>query len=434
MPSETTIRLNKPLVLIFIVLLVVLAFLIPSDVFYYLFYAALLLLLGSYYWTWQTGAKISLERQIRDDWVQVGDKLREYFVLNNRSRLPVLWLEVEDRSTLPGYEASRVESVGPGERRRWRAESVCRRRGLYVIGPARLSTGDPFGLFTASCDAPETRSFLVYPPIWTLPGFDLPRGALPGSSRSSLRTQEVTTLVSSTRPYVPGDSLNRIHWLSTARQPQGNLIVKEFDLEPSGNLWIVLDMDESVQAGSGDESTEEYGVALAASLAYKSLEQSKSVGLITYGDNHVVIPPDRGRRQLGNILRELAVARAKGSYPVDRVLVEVSSSMGRGMTLAVITPSLNPDWVAILYTLARRGLAPAAILLDAVSFGGLQQATSAQAVADDLTRLGLTAYIVQKGQHFPTLSAGLREGAKQPAAEVTRTLATGRVITQPVSP
>ena len=66
-----------------------------------------------------------------------------------------------------------------------------------------------------------------------------------------------------------------------------------------------------MQAGKDEESTEEYGVSVAASLAFKMLEQNKTVGLIAYGEQQVVLPPERGRRQLGHILRELATAKAK---------------------------------------------------------------------------------------------------------------------------
>jgi uncharacterized protein (DUF58 family) len=334
----------------------------------------------------------------------------------------VLWVETDDKSDLPGYQASRVETVtSRGGKAWWDAQAVCKRRGLFTLGPVTARTGDPFGIFTATWTDPTTKTFLVYPPIVELPGIDLPRGMLPGAARSSFRTHNITTNVSGIREYLPGDSLSRIHWLSTARRNE--LIVKEFDLEPSGNLWIVLDLEESVQAGSGDESTEEYGVSIAASLAFKMLEQNKTVGLIAYGERQVVLPPERGRRQLGHILRELATAKAKGTYPLDHVVTQLGASFGRGMTITIVTPSVDRAWVAAMLSMTRRGLAPAAVVMDPESFGGKPGAPQ---MVNDLANLGIPAYLIRQGQQFNTVArtAPLQE------KKAYRVLGTGRVIEQ----
>jgi uncharacterized protein (DUF58 family) len=424
--EQLSIRLNSRLIVLLLGLLLILAIVVSNRLLYYLFYTVALMAIFSYYWTRQTATGLKLQRETRSDWVQVGDRLRERFVVSNASRWPVLWVETEDKSDLPGYQASRVETVtNRGGKAWWDAQAICKRRGLYTLGPVTMRTGDPFGLFTATWVNPRTQSFLVYPPILELPGLDLPRGMLPGAARSSFRTQHVTTNVSGIRDYLPGDSLNRIHWLSTARH--GELIVKEFDLEPSGNLWIVLDLDASVQAGKAEESTEEYGVSVAASLAFKMLEQNKTVGLIAYGEQQVVLPPERGRRQLGHILRELATAKATGSYPLDHVITQLGTNFGRGMTIAVITPSVDRAWVAAILAMTRRGLSPAAITLDAASFGGQAGAPN---IVNDLANLSIPAYLIRQGQKFNTIArtAPLQE------RKVYRVLGTGRVIQQDVNP
>jgi uncharacterized protein (DUF58 family) len=423
--EQLSIRLNSRLIVLLLGVLLILAIVVSNRLLYYLFYTVALMAVFAYYWTRQTAGGLRLQRETRSDWVQVGDRLRERFVVSNSSRWPVLWVETEDKSDLPGYQASRVETVtSRGGKAWWDAQAICKRRGLYTLGPVTMRTGDPFGLFTATWTNPKTQSFLVYPPIVELPGLDLPRGMLPGAARSSFRTQHVTTNVSGIRDYLPGDSLNRIHWLSTARHNE--LIVKEFDLEPSGNLWIVLDLDASVQAGKDEESSEEYGVSAAASLAFKMLEQNKTVGLIAYGEQQVVLPPERGRRQLGHILRELATAKAGGSYPLDHVITQLGTNFGRGMTIAIITPSVDRAWVAAVLAMTRRGLSPAAVVLDGGSFGGKPGAAD---IVTDLANLGIPAYLIRQGQKFNTIArtAPLQE------KKAYRVLATGRVIEQDVS-
>jgi hypothetical protein len=46
----------------------------------------------------------------------------------------------------------------------------------------------------------------------------------------------------------------------------GKLIVKDFDIDLSEKVWLILDLSLEAQAGSGTESTQEYGINIAASI------------------------------------------------------------------------------------------------------------------------------------------------------------------------
>jgi uncharacterized protein (DUF58 family) len=169
-------------------------------------------------------------------------------------------------------------------------------RGKFRLGPATLISGDPFGIFRLERSVPGSNEVLVYPRTTALPGFSLPSAELPGGQDVRSRAFHVTPNVSTIREYQPGDSFNRIHWRSTARLSQ--LMVKEFELDPTAEVYLVLDMQERVQqilaptrAGRGDrplneqriaESTEEYGVQTAASIARHLLEQNRMLGLISW--------------------------------------------------------------------------------------------------------------------------------------------------------
>ena len=412
-----SIRLKNPTLVLLTVALGGMALAFASSLFFYVFYVCLILVLVSYLWVRALAGRVTLAREMRSDWVQVGDQLRERFTLTNESRVGVLWVEIQDRSNVPGYEAGRVETVGGRQYRKWGAKAVCRRRGLYTLGPVTIRLGDPFGLFHASWDQPATRSFLVYPPLFDLPGLDLPRGAVQGASRTNLRTQQVTTNVATVRAYQAGDSLNRIHWPSTART--GALMVKEFDLEPSGNLWIVLDLDRHWQAGEGDESTLEYGINIAGSLAHKVLAENRAVGLVAYGATPVVLQPDKGLRQLRRMLEHLAVAQV-GDYALPTLLADLGASFGRGMTVAVVTASADPAWTVGLVDLARRSLTPAAVILDSRSFGSANDNT---VLMGELARFNIRSFPIRQGQRFSPL--GSQRQRQEPGYRV---LASGRVI------
>jgi uncharacterized protein (DUF58 family) len=385
---------------------------------------------GAYLWAQQMARHLEVVREQHYGWAHVGDLLEERFTLSNQSALPVLWLEIDDQSDLPGYSARSVRSAESNQAVTWRTEGICRQRGLFTLGPWRARTTDPLGLFEVVYDHPEARSILVYPPIVHLPELRLPRGAATGAGRSARAALEVTANAAGVRNYVPGDAVNRVHWASTARRDE--LMVKTFDLEPSGDLWIVLDMDSAVHAGEGEDSTEEYGVILAASLSNRALEENRAAGLVAYGTTvsaagagteplPTLVMPQKGRAQQWLILQALARVRAGGRWPLHRVLAEMDRNLGRGTILAVITPSLDPSWVAGLLPPMRRGVAPTVLLLDPATFGGQGDAT---ALIGLLADFGVPAERIVQGMPFRPIMEHKPRG--RPELKVLH--GTGRVI------
>jgi uncharacterized protein (DUF58 family) len=380
---------------------------------------ALGLLLGvGYVWARALARQVTCRRELCHGWVQVGDLLEEVFTLRNDSPWPVLWAEVVDGSNLEGYAVSRVAAVNPRSRVQWSNYGECRRRGLFTLGPWELQMSDPFGFFEVAQRYPQVTSLLVYPPVVHLPPLDLPKGAAEGQAQARYRAQQWTANAAGVRDYLPGDPLRRIHWPSTARRE--SLLVKAFDLEVSGDLWVLLDLDEEVQAGEGEESTGEYGVILAASLADKALRQGRAVGLVAYGGERAFVSAGWGRGHLWNVLRTLAVTSVGGRWPLARVIAETGRVLQRGTTVVIITSSCDPAWPGELLPLARRDIAASVILLDAASFGGEGNVVAMQGV---LANQGVTCHVIQQGFPFRHVVPLQRRGHWE-----FKTLATGRVI------
>jgi len=192
-----------------------------------------------------------------------------------------------------------------------------------------------------------------------------------GSHAQPLRTPHTTPHATSIRPYAPGDSYNRIHWKSTARQ--GELQVKEFDLEQTADVWIYLDLQSRVHTGGGDESTLEYGVRAAASIAARALGENRNVGMTASGTRIGVLPADRGPRQYQKVMQVLAAVMANGNYPLAHVLIDGVGRLRRGMSAIVITPSLERDWVRSLSGLRNRGVESVIVLLDPLAFAAVER-------------------------------------------------------------
>lgn len=383
---------------------------------YHLWYLLTAVLAFSFIWAWTGIRWLDVRRRTQTNRSQVGKLAEEHFIVTNRSPLPKLWLEVRDYSTLPDHHASRVlGALGGRATRTWSIKTRCLHRGRFLLGPVSLTSGDPFGLFTrqrALRNLGET-AFIVYPAIIDLPFFAPLRGPLSGGNAMHRRTHNVTTNVAGIRDYAPGDSFNRIHWPSTART--GRLISKEFELDPTADVWLFLDLDRNAQVEAAwpeevrDEaqlpwerawklrlppSTVEYGVTLMASLAKHFVAQDQAVGFIGYSRRREVIPADRGERQLTKILEMLAVIAAEGRIPIGEVIAAEGPHLGRNTTAIIVTATHLDYWVMAAYDLQRRSINVVPIVLDLKSFGG---PTSNERVAQQLAASGLLTYLIHEG-------------------------------------
>ena len=377
--------------------------------FFHLFYLLLALLALSYLWAWSNLHGLRVERETFTHRSQVGDEARERITIRNLWGAPKLWVELRDHSDMPNHGSGFVTYLPAHERRRWSARTLCTMRGKFTLGPATLVSGDPFGIFRLERPVPGSSEVLVYPRTTSLPGFSLPSAELPGGQDVKSRAFHVTPNVSTIREYQPGDSFNRIHWRSTARI--GQLMVKEFELDPTAEVYLVLDMQERVQqvlapvrAARGGrplneqriaESTEEYGVQAAASISRHLLEQNRMLGLISWGQHREVIPAERESRQLFKILEALAVLRAHGAQPLAEVLAAEATRFGRNCTLVIITPSLDERWVVSLQHLLYRGVRAVVVLVEPQSFGGWRDSLAIQA---RLAELRVPTYVYAQGQ------------------------------------
>jgi uncharacterized protein (DUF58 family) len=344
----------------------------------------------SYLWAKSLARDLRLTREMRFGWAQVGDQLEERFTFANDGWAPALLAEVKDHSTMPGYRADRGTGVGGRSSSRWTQRAVCARRGLFTLGPTTLRTGDPFGLYTVTLHYPASVPLLVLPPIVPLPTIEVSPGGRAGEGRPRPSAPERTINAAGVREYLPGDSLRWIHWRTSARHD--SLFVRVFDGIPASDWWIVLDMDRRVQVGEGQDSTEEHGVILAASLADRGLRLQRRVGLVAHGEDLVWLPPRRGDDRRWRILRTLALI-SPGSYSLSDLLVRTGPALGQRASLVVITPAVAGDWVESLVPLARRGVTPTVLLLDPVSFGGGGDVRGAVALP---ANLGVTHHVITR--------------------------------------
>lgn len=323
-------------------------------------------------WVRSLAHGLRLTREMRFGWAQVGDRVEERFSLSNASWVPALWVEIIDHSTLPGHHASRAIGIEASSESHWSTWSVCTRRGVYVLGPTTVRSGDPFGVYTVSLEFPFSTTMFVMPPVVPLSNLQIAPGGRAGEGRRRIEAWERSLNSASVRDYIPGDRLSSIHWATTAHRDA--LSVRLFDSTPTSDWWIFLDLDQAVQAEHGQDSTLEHGVILAASLADHGLRSGYAVGLVAHGDSSsgaglVWLPPQRGNPQRWRILRELALVSG-GSHSLQDLLAQAKPYFKLRSSLVIITPAAQGDWVESLLPYMRRGVVPTVLLFDPASFGG----------------------------------------------------------------
>lgn len=346
------------------------------------------------------------ERRARTLRAEVGSHFDERVLVENRSWIPKLWLEIEDQGQHPEHTASFVVSMGPWGRFVRPVHTLCRQRGVFQLGPVFAQSGDPFGLFRQRRQIDGVSTLVVYPVALPLSQFGRVDGELTGGALQGERVQHTTTNVAGVREYRPGDTFNRIHWRSTAKTRQ--LMVKEFELDPFADIWLVLDLDERMMAGQGSESVEEYSVTVCASLAKYFLDEDRAVGFAAPG---LLLSPDRGMRQLLKILEVLAFVRPVRRPTLAELLAAEQRRFSRTDTVVVVTGSTEDSWVTMMRGLALRGVSGQAVLMDYETFT-YAKTSGALKILGALAAARVPTYVIRRGDSLQRALAAPTIGAR----------------------
>ena len=374
---------------VLVLVLVVVQLFFPSKVWVLLLSGFGGMLLLGFLWANSLKRRLSIEREIRFGWKQVGDRLRERVILENHGWAPGFWVEINDHSDMREYDISSVTEIRGRRTQNWHTQGICNNRGLYTLGPVTLTTGDPFGIFKVTVDYEESVNMMVAPPVVSLPEIEIASGGRVGQGRSIIKSLVQTVTSAGVREYAPGDSLRWLHWPTTARI--GKPFIRVFDDEPASDWRILLDLDSKVQVGEGQLSTEEHSIILAASLVNRGLESGKPVGLVAQGKEVVWHPPEIGDAHLWSILRSLAKVRS-GNLSLTHMLERVRTSLGPRTSLIIITANISLEWLDALELLRRNGIVPTVILLEPISFGGVGDV---EIIQRQLLKLGIAHHIIK---------------------------------------
>lgn len=375
------------------VILLIMALATGFILLFSLFVLSVLTLLICYLWT-VIGIR-GITGQVEDisDHHQVGVGFGEKTTVVNNSWVPKVLVRVQEHTDMPGHQNMALFNMSPRGSHSWQTDIYCERRGKYSLGNLTATVSGPFGFFSSSRNFGESQSLFVYPATLELPLFQiLSRNDLRhGSSR--WLTSELGPGIARVREYAIGDTLNRIHWRSTAHARK--LMVKEFDTDHSNystkSIWIVLDMNHDSYVYTDAGSTEEYFITIATSLIKKYIDNDKKVGLLMSGETTEIFPPKAGSQHFWNMVGALTLIKATGEIAMDQLLSNKIDLFGDNPVVIIITPVTNDKLAATLRKIRSRGAVIVAILLNS------DESASAAKGISNLISSGFQVYPIKCG-------------------------------------
>lgn len=190
-------------------------------------------------------------------------------------------------------------------------------RGSYGFGDVWGRIRGPLGLVWRQVRWPLAEDVRVYPNIREARKNELYayRNQQLRLGQRRMRVKGQGREFESMRDFVNGDEIHHISWTATARR--GKLITREYTVERSQNVMIMLDTGRLMTARIGELTKLDHAINAALSIAFVALAGGDNVGLLTFSRKVLTyLPPSHTRDQLPAILEAL--------YAIEPAMIEPS--------------------------------------------------------------------------------------------------------------
>jgi uncharacterized protein (DUF58 family) len=348
--------------------------------------------------------KVECIRQMKDV-AHEDDTIFVKLSVKNESPLPKSFMEVVDflPFAFPHQRRPSALIVSLPAKKRIDIDYAiqCFKRGLYRVGPCEIVSSDPLGLFFLRKEIETYSSIMVYPKMFQIEYLPVVlKGATPAwFGIDTARISGDDTEFYGIREYRRGDQTSRIHWPSSARVME--LVVKEFERTAVYSATLALDLNKDSDIGQGRETTLEYAVKIAASVARYLIRMGAAVQFIAYGRRPIFVPFSKGASQLSRLLEVLATVQAEGEVSFGRLLQERGAALSTRSTLIPIMLDFDRDALGSLIQLKATGINPLVFILVSSSFKEQSQNEQTERIRrrlqERLFALGLRGYVICQG-------------------------------------
>ena len=213
------------------------------------------------------------------------------FTIANHSRLPAFTCYYHDEAPFLyvfGDKNSGLTDLRPGELKVISYKLSAPERGLYTLGPVRIRTSDPLGLFTIDFKVNVEMKIMVRPER-----IKLITDAIPGYPQGILKIQnpvyEDITMRRSIREYQNGDEQKRINWRASARFDR--LFTNQYEASFDAPFFVFLNLSEADYPVQSRSYYTEKAIQLAAAIVEKSRFLKQRCGFAAFGSDYPYIKP-----------------------------------------------------------------------------------------------------------------------------------------------
>ncbi|MFC1737096.1 DUF58 domain-containing protein [Candidatus Hydrogenedentota bacterium] len=276
--------MKRHTIIIFAGVILALAFILQTGFLAYAMYALLLLYFSSLVMSiiWLRG--VECKREISETEVQIGDEVRVKLTIKNTNAWFIPWIFLEEykppQQALKGQTA-RIHMFWPRQEIEMKYTVRFNKRGYRRLGPLTMETGDIFGLQRRFAVGAARDYVTVFPRVMVIGEYEIGSRKPVGEIKFSHKIYEDPSRISGIREYIPGDSLNRIHWKVSAAKDQ--LYTKLFEPSVVTGATIALDFHESGYQDPAGEERMELAITTASSIASFVHNTGEQVGYFTNG-------------------------------------------------------------------------------------------------------------------------------------------------------
>lgn len=238
---------------------------------------------------------------------------------SNRTRRPVVLRLKDEYPALLRLAGEREAtlSIAAGDTGNFSYSLYPTMRGSYEFGDVMGRIRGKLGLVWRQVRWPLAGAIRVYPNIREAKKNELyaHRNRQLRLGRRRMRYKGQGREFESLRDFVTGDEIHHISWAATARR--GKLITREYQVERSQNVLVMLDTGRLMTARIGELTKLDHAINAALSIAYVALAGGDNVGLLTFCRRVTAfLPPTHQHGQLQAVLDAL--------YSVEPTMIEPS--------------------------------------------------------------------------------------------------------------
>lgn len=220
------------------------------------------------------------------------------------------------------------------------------KRGDYEFGDLDLRVRTRLGLLAARRRVPQEDSTVrVYPNLRDVKSLSL-LGMRDEWSRLGIRAvrrPEAGREFESLRDYLPGDEPRTVDWKATAHR--NRLTVRQYDVEHSQVVLLVLDLGRTMASRLGDVTKADLAVNACVLMAAAASRLDDRVGVLAFADTVLGYhPPLRGRSQANRLMEFLYPLQARFVESDYRAgFLEIARRLRRRAMIVLFTDLVDPE-------------------------------------------------------------------------------------------